>query len=47
MNKMFEIYSKIIQQVEGKGMGEGEGEIKQIGPMLTVVKAGGWVHGSS
>lgn len=44
---MFEIYSKIIQQVEGKEMGGGEGEIKQIGHMLTVVKAGGWVYGSS
>lgn len=44
---MFEIYSKIIQQVEGKGIGEEEGEIEQIGHMLTVVKAGGWVHGSS
>lgn len=43
---MFEIYSKIIQRVEGKEMGV-EGKLKQIGHMLTAVETGGWVLGSS
>lgn len=37
---MFEIYSKIIQRVEGKEMGV-EGKLKQIGHMLIAVETGG------